>query len=180
MKPVPLTLLLLIAIFGAVSANAQRCGGSTRRLAVSGAGGPISYELFYVAPKNGSSGSIDNPTLGDFLREFIGDDSLAGIFWHREILAIKADIASPYLKPYRLTDFEYIYGDVWHKHHRSQLTGETTDGKIEFRTAEMDNTPFMMRLTGADLETKYVLSAFLGGCYERDEVQAIEVRKITK
>ncbi|HNQ14104.1 MAG TPA: hypothetical protein PKM58_00985 [Pyrinomonadaceae bacterium] len=75
--------------------------------------------------------------------EISSGNSLAGIFWHREILAIKADIASPYLKPYRLTDFEYIYGDVWHKHHRSQLTGETTDGKIEFRTAEMDNTPFM-------------------------------------
>lgn len=170
-------IFFLIAIAGAASVNAQACGGSTRRLSITGADGPISYELYYVAPKNGQNGSMDNPTLEKFVKEFLGDDKLAGNFWHREILEIKADIASPYLQLYRLTDFEYIYGDVWHKHHRAQLQGESADGTISFRTAEVDNTPFLLELHGKNIETKFVLSAFLGGCYRKDEVQAIEVRK---
>lgn len=173
-------IIVIFAIAGVASVYAQRCGGSTRRLKISGAEGPISYELSYVAPKNGNSASLDDRVIGKFLNEFLADFSLSGNFWQRDILEVRQETANQYLKLYRETDFAYISGDVWRKHHKAQLRGESADGVISFRTAEMDNTPFLLTLTGKGIETKYLLSAFLGGCYERDEVQTIVVSKEKK
>ncbi len=169
-------LLTMIAVAGVLSASGQRCGGSTRRMEIIGSNGPLKYELFYVAPKNGQNASIDDPTIGKFLNEFLDDYGLSGNFWIRKIVDVKPETAEQYVKLYRESDFAYIYDDVWHKHHAAQLRGETADGKIAFRTSEMDNIPFLMMLTGGDIETQFVLSAFLGGCWQRDELQTIEVK----
>ena len=50
-------------------------------------------------------------------------------------------------------------------HEKAGFQGVTQSGKIHFKTGEMDNSPFLLKLTAKGYRDRFVVSAFLGGCY---------------
>ena len=173
--------LLFLIVFCSSIAQAQACGGSVRNIELEFAETvkkpeKVSYELFYVAPKVKSVYEISDEKMTEFVSTFYyGYDTKAKIqIWRTnnsttEFLIVPNEKAENYLLNYNLEDFKPIYEDDFRKHHLRQLKGEFEENKLELDTSEMDNTPFLLKITAENFETQYFLADFLGGCHRRDK-----------
>jgi hypothetical protein len=181
-------LVMLLTINGGV--YAQACGHSVRTIrleypAVTKPVALVTYQLFYVAPKNDDNS--DWKKRLEFISNFFYDSPTAKElpFWSalddgEEFLKIPVVKAARYLKDYKLNDFQKIYSQQWHDHHLSQLKGKFTKGTLELKTAEGDTTAFLMKVTARGYRTQYFLSDFLGGCFpgKGDPNVSMKIQKI--
>ena len=147
----------------------------------------ISYELFYLAPKNTGAGYNDYERDAKFLSKFLYDDPNAktNMFWsgyddENPFVIVPAEKAEKYIETYKLEDFKDFYTNTWREHHLSQLSGKFENGVLKLVTGETDITPFIMRIKAKKYETLYLLSSFLGGCWGEKAVQTVQMKRIKK
>lgn len=175
---ITIALVLMVATICAGHVNAQFCGGSTRIIRLEGpTGDPLKvrarYELFYLMPTNRPGEEHrEHPA---FLNEFFGDDSF--VWDYQSLSANKKDAtfievekskAVEYLRTYNSDDFKDIYSKYWRKQIRTQMNGKFRQGILKLKTSELDSTTFIMAVTAAGYETRYLAASFLGGCFDPD------------
>ena len=185
-------IFLLIVICLPVSfVEGQACGSSTRRISLkyeTGATPPakVSYELFYLAPKNTGADYNDNARTSKFLSNFLYDaDAKQNLFWagygeENSFVVVAAEKAENYIKNYKLEDFKDFYTYKFYTQHLSQLKGVFTDETLKLETRETDIVPFIMRIKADKYETLYFVSNFLGGCFNDRKAQTIQMKSIKK
>lgn len=173
--------LAFLILFSNSIAQAQACGRSVRTIELEFAEKvekpeKVSYELFYVAPKIKSVNELWDEKTTKFVSKFYyGNPKKEKFqFWQTtygttEFLEVPKEKAEKYLQNYKLEDFKLIYEDDFHNHHLSQLNGEFKDNKLKLKTSEMDNTPFLLKVSAKGFDTQYYLADFLGGCHRRDK-----------
>ena len=187
-----LVLLLLLVAFQVSFAEGQACGKSVRTISLkydSGQKPPakVIYELFYLAPKNTGADYNDYERYVKFLSQFLYDnpETEKGRFWlgyetENPFVKVPAAKAENYLKKYKLEDFKDFYKNKWHDNHLSQLRGSFINGSLKLETRETDITPFIMRVKAKKFETLYLLSSFLGGCFNSQLIQTIQMKTLNK
>lgn len=184
-------LLICIICFGVSFVRAQACGGSVRTVSLKYQTNKkppekVGYELFYLVPKDDASAFNDYEKLSEFLAEFLGDETKKGIrFWggygkENPFVNVPTKKAENYINDYKLEDFKLYYTIEYNKHHLSQLKGNFEDGTLRLKTTEMDITPFIMKIKAENHETLYLLSSFLGGCFDYDAKQTIQMSRTKK
>lgn len=179
-------LLICIVCFGVSFVHAQACGKSVRTISLEyppdkKPAKKVSYELFYLAPKEDGSKYNDDEKMSKFLIDFLGDSTLKGKFWggyEESFVSVPREKAEDYIKDYRLEDFESYYTNKWHDNHLPQLDGEFVDSVLKLETRETDITPFIMRIKADNYKTLYFVSSFLGGCFREDSVNQIKMQAI--
>jgi hypothetical protein len=182
LKNEPLGFCIVVLIFGIVApVFSQVCGGSVRRINLVYAAGVrppsiVHYDLFYLMPRGESR--VEYEEQAQFISEFLyGDrDARKGRFWvtynqGTKFLPASADKAEAYINGYNAAEFARI-ADAGHG---GQLSGTTSDGKVIFRTREMDDTTFILRLSANGFKTSYFVSNFLGGCFRGKPPHVIEM-----
>jgi hypothetical protein len=187
-----LVLLLLLVSFQVSFTYGQACGGSIRTISLKFEANKktpkkVSYELFYLAPKNTGAGYNDYERDAKFLSQFLYDDPKAktNMFWggyddKDPFVTVPAEKAEKYIETYKLEDFKDFYTNKWHDNHLSQLEGKFEKGTLRLETRETDITPFIMRIKAKKYETLYLLSSFLGGCFEGKPAQTVQMKPIKK
>lgn len=185
-------ILLLISIicFSVSLVHAQACGRSVRTITLEYKAKEkppkeVSYELFYLAPKEDGSKYNDNEKMAKFLSDFLNDSTLKGNFWGgygtgNPFVNVPVEKAENYIKNYNVEDFSSYYTNKWHDNHLSQLKGEFVSGALKLETRETDITPFIMRIKAKNYKTLYLLSSFLGGCFNNREQQTIQMERVKK
>lgn len=182
-----LTLIVLTPAFG------QYCGSSRRRVVLrydTGVKQPesVEFRLFYLMPKGEKKAGYEEQAA--FISEFLYGDPKrgAGRFWHTyrgdtEFLKAPEKKANDYVSAYRHEDFKFIYESAYAKiygdEHAAELSGSFVKGEHYFRTNEMDDTTFIMRVRADGFKTLYFVSNFLGGCYGSGEYQAIRMEAVS-
>jgi hypothetical protein len=186
-----LIFLLLVILFPVSLVYGQACGGSTRTILLKHEKGEkppkkVSYELFYLAPKNTGADLNDYERTTKFLSKFLYDNENAEkkISWggydeENPFISVAAERAEKYIESYKLEDFKDFYTNRFYVHHLRQLNGKFTDGTLKLETRETDVVPFIMRIKAGNYETLYFVSSFLGGCFE-GKVQTIEMKAAKK
>jgi hypothetical protein len=187
-----LVLLLLLLSFPVSFAYGQACGKSVRTISLKFEANEkppkkVSYELFYLAPKNTGADYNDYERTGKFLSQFLYDNPNAkdGKFWmgyetENPFINVPAQKAEDYIKTYKLEDFKDFYTNKWYDNHLSQLKGSFADGILKLETRETDVTPFIMRIKAEKYETLYLLSSFLGGCFNSQPIQIVQMKPVKK
>jgi len=187
-----LIFLLLIISFQVSFIYGQACGRSTRIISLKFEANKkpakkVTYELFYLARKNSGAGYNDYERDAKFLSQFLYDDPNAktNMFWagydtENPFVIVPAEKAEKYIETYKLEDFKDFYTGEWREHHLSQLNGKFKKGVLKLVTGETDITPFIMRIKAKKYETLYLLSSFLGGCFNSKPVQTVQMKSIKK
>lgn len=184
-------MLSLIAVQFSFS-YAQACGKSERTISLKFGQKvkplkKVSYELFYLAPK-GTGAEYNNPErTGKFLLPFLDEKFVPNnnYFWENykeesPFIKMPSTKAEKYLKTYKLLDFKDFYTNQWHDNHLPQLKGNFNNGILKLETRETDITPFIMRIKAPKFETLYLVSSFLGGCFNGAPTQTIEMSLLKK
>ena len=187
-----LALLFLLVAFQISFADGQACGKSVRTISLkfdSGQKPPakVEYELFYLAPKNTGAEYNDYGRYAKFLSQFLYDnpDAEKRQFWlgyetENPFIKVSAEKAEGYFKNYKLDDFKDFYTNKWHDNHLSQLKGNFANGVLKLETRETDITPFIMRIKTKKFKTLYLLSSFLGGCFNNQLIQTVQMKSLKK
>ncbi len=158
---------LLVTLVCSVQVAAQACGGSIRTVTLTSNGKPLAgtevkWELFYARPVDVTDDDVEK--LAVFVSELAGDQTpRQGSFWFRDVIDIPDHAATKYLESYNDSAFEAVAERFGHE--KAGFQGVTQSGKIHFKTGEMDNSPFLLKLTAKGYRDRFVVSAFLGGCY---------------
>lgn len=177
-------LIILAAIIlctVTASAYGQACGGSVRSLQLEFPADvktvPVAnYNLYYVLPAGAKPEDLGDEKLSAHVSEFYYGDPKRGerYFWfgfddRAPLLAVSAERADRFINNYKEEDHSNLFRtpESWRRHHQSQLAGAFKKGRLDLKTSETDDTPFLMRITADGYETLYFLSAFLGGCHYR-------------
>jgi hypothetical protein len=185
-------LLFLLLSIPVSFSYGQACGKSVRTISLKfekskNPPAEVGYQLFYLAPKNTGKEPNNYERTGNFLSQFLYDKPKAEgwKFWlgydeKNPFIKVPAERAENYIKSYKLADFEDFYTNEWYENHLSQLKGNFSNGTLKLETRETDITPFIMRIKASKYETLYLLSSFLGGCFNRQPVQTIQMNLIKK
>jgi hypothetical protein len=184
-------LLICIVSFSVSIVYAQACGKSVRTITLEYKPNEkppkkVSYELFYLAPKEDGSKFNDYEKMSKFLTDFLGDSTKGEhFFWAgygdgNPFVNVPTEKAENYIKNYNVKDFSSYYTNQWHDNHLSQLKGRFVNGVLKLETRETDITPFIMRIKAKNYETLYLLSSFLGGCFNNGEKQTIQMNQTKK
>ena len=186
-----IVFLLLLIIFQVSFSFAQACGSSVRKIELQfdekvKQPKKVSYEMFYLAPRGKTVAELWDRTTTEFVSGFYHGDPQKEErqFWRTgdsttEFLIVPKEKAQKYLQTYKQEDFQIIYQNEYRQHHLQQLKGEFQTNKLELKTGEMDNTPFLMKVSAKGFATQYFLSNFLGGCHRLSK-QTIKMKSLTK
>jgi len=153
-------LTVLGCLISTISVRGQACGASTYAVSAYTRLGTQAHNVHYnIYPlRKKSSSNIPYHNLLEMPSQTYTAHRPANV----PAVYVENSSAESFLATYKEDDFDHMLHE--NGLGKNQFSGSPRDGTITFFTMETDTTPYLLSITGDDVQPIYLLDNFFGGC----------------